>query len=290
MGLPNIIQQINSNINEINTIKSTYLPLSGGTMTGAIKTKHSYLGVRDVNTDRLVICGGTTSSDGAYIRLSGKNESNPRIDLSCVDANGNTKVLCLKPSGSLTWGGNEIATRDVPTYVAADTLTAPAVSGKLCVVKASKDNAPNNGMILSTYTNASWWGQLYIGDNSTQGIYYRGMSDGVVGEWYRLLDNGKCKSYVTTTWTSGNNWYRKYSDGWIEQGGYIGRQVTVTTNFNIAFTSTPTVICGCVYNRASTFYAREVYPNTVSTTAFTITNSIPAGATSDYIKWYACGY
>lgn len=25
--------------------------------------------------------------------------------------------------------------------------------------------------------------------------------------------------YITQTWRSGNNWYRKWSDGWIEQGG-----------------------------------------------------------------------
>lgn len=28
------------------------------------------------------------------------------------------------------------------------------------------------------------------------------------------------KAYVTETWHSGTSWYRKWSDGWIEQGGY----------------------------------------------------------------------
>ena len=27
------------------------------------------------------------------------------------------------------------------------------------------------------------------------------------------------QGYITQTWRSGNNWYRVYSDGWIEQGG-----------------------------------------------------------------------
>ena len=30
----------------------------------------------------------------------------------------------------------------------------------------------------------------------------------------------KPKAYVTETWNSGTSWYRKWSDGWIEQGGY----------------------------------------------------------------------
>ena len=99
------------------------------------------------------------------------------------------------------------------------------------------------------------------------------------------------KSVVcVSTWRSGDNWYRKYSDGWIEQGGKIARAVTVTVTFHQAYSSVPTILSGCVYNRASTFYAREVYPNTATTTNFTITNTVPAGATTDHIRWYACGY
>lgn len=30
----------------------------------------------------------------------------------------------------------------------------------------------------------------------------------------------KPKAYITETWHSGTSWYRKWSDGWIEQGGY----------------------------------------------------------------------
>lgn len=30
----------------------------------------------------------------------------------------------------------------------------------------------------------------------------------------------KPKAYITGTWKSGTSWYRKWSDGWIEQGGY----------------------------------------------------------------------
>lgn len=30
----------------------------------------------------------------------------------------------------------------------------------------------------------------------------------------------KPKAYITETWESGTSWYRKWSDGWIEQGGY----------------------------------------------------------------------
>ena len=41
--------------------------------------------------------------------------------------------------------------------------------------------------------------------------------------------------YITQTWQNGNNWYRKWSDGWIEQGGRSGSK---TIALNIAFSNT----------------------------------------------------
>lgn len=122
-----------------------------------------------------------------------------------------------------------------------------------------------------------------VAHNGTIGRTLLGKPDGSL-TW--LGNNVVCVS----TWRSGDNWYRKYSDGWIEQGGKIARAVTVTVTFHQAYSSVPTILSGCVYNRASTFYAREVYPNTATTTNFTITNTVPAGATTDHIRWYACGY
>lgn len=52
--------------------------------------------------------------------------------------------------------------------------------------------------------------------------------------------------YITQTWRSGNNWYRKWSDGWIEQGG---RGTTVTGAYKTfqlptEFTTTSYTIVG----------------------------------------------
>lgn len=32
----------------------------------------------------------------------------------------------------------------------------------------------------------------------------------------------ECKAYITETYQNGTSWYRIYSDGWCEQGGYVG--------------------------------------------------------------------
>ena len=47
------------------------------------------------------------------------------------------------------------------------------------------------------------------------------------------------KRIVTATWRSGKNWYTKYSDGWIEQGGQFSMSGTgYDLTFNTPFTAT----------------------------------------------------
>lgn len=47
------------------------------------------------------------------------------------------------------------------------------------------------------------------------------------------------KRIVTATWRSGTNWYTKYSDGWIEQGGQFTMSSTgYDLTFNTPFTTT----------------------------------------------------
>lgn len=42
------------------------------------------------------------------------------------------------------------------------------------------------------------------------------------------LDAGNVAAYVTKTYKNGVNWYRIYSDGWVEQGGEINGDQYVT--------------------------------------------------------------
>ena len=48
------------------------------------------------------------------------------------------------------------------------------------------------------------------------------------------------QGYITQTWRSGNNWYRVYSDGWIEQGNEIKNvnNQSVAIKFSKSYTST----------------------------------------------------
>lgn len=67
-------------------------------------------------------------------------------------------------------------------------VSSPSATGTLIIKKANNSEAPNNGIVLEYGNSSNWTGQLYIGDNATQGIYYNGWSNGTRGSWRRLAD------------------------------------------------------------------------------------------------------
>lgn len=88
------------------------------------------------------------------------------------------------------------------------------------------------------------------------------------------------KRIVTATWRSGTNWYTKYSDGWIEQGGRTTGSTEHTVTFNVPFTTNCNVI-------ASTSSGVLSVKN-ITTTQFNIFVYQPGETPTN--DWYACGY
>ena len=91
--------------------------------------------------------------------------------------------------------------------------------------------------------------------------------------------------YVTNSWRSGANWYRVWSNGWIEQGGVASFSNTQsgTVKFNRTFVHSPSVVWTpltqtiCVGNLKS-----------VSTSRFSWTFNV--GGRTGSSHWYACRY
>lgn len=85
----------------------TNVVTDGCTLTNPFKTTHPYLCSRNTDDDRLVIFGGTNTNDGSYIRLSGKNENNPRTEIRVVGADS-AKSLSMYPNGDFNWNNNPV--------------------------------------------------------------------------------------------------------------------------------------------------------------------------------------
>lgn len=79
----------------------------------------------------------------------------------------------------------------------------PVGNSMLVIKRVTNSEAPNNGVILEFGNSTNWTGQLFIGDNATQGIYYNGWSNGTRGSWRRLADV-PVVLYNNTSGTNGN--------------------------------------------------------------------------------------
>lgn len=88
----------------------SYLPLSGGTMTGYISF-NGYLQRATANTSYTGFCGGTGTDTGAYCYFRGKDATNGTKGEFAITANNGTNSSTLngKPDGTLTWGGTAIS-------------------------------------------------------------------------------------------------------------------------------------------------------------------------------------
>lgn len=97
----------------LDDVPSTYLPLSGGTLTGTLYTKDIYIDNAAIraytDAQNLNIYGGTGYLHGAYIVLNGKDSSsNPGRFYIRADNGVTSKVLIGETDGTLTWDGKSI--------------------------------------------------------------------------------------------------------------------------------------------------------------------------------------
>ena len=101
-------------------------------------------------------------------------------------------------------------------------------------------------------------------------------------------------SYVTESWVAedGLSWYRKYSDGWIEQGGKT-KNVTnagITVTMPLAFSSTNYRVLATV---ESTVPSNEdgITINPTSESTFFVWGRVYGnGNLNKPMSWFACGY
>lgn len=100
------------------------------------------------------------------------------------------------------------------------------------------------------------------------------------------LEGGKPKASIIETWHSGSSWYRKYSDGWIEQGGVIEStsrdyQVTFVKHFNAKVY----FVVSVVHAQSNNGVGFNSLGNRITNTSFYFDTANASGST-----WYACGY
>ena len=106
------------------------------------------------------------------------------------------------------------------------------------------------------------------------------------------LEGARPNATVVQTWRSGASWYRKWSDGFIEQGGLHSYTNTNwnTVNLNTAFSSASYTIAVSTMKTSTSatgsYQGYSVCGRSITTfKARTSDSSNVAG-----MLWYACGY
>ena len=103
-------------------------------------------------------------------------------------------------------------------------------------------------------------------------------------------------AYVVENYRSGENWYRVWSDGWIEQGGVQTNNTSGSTSYTVSllkafvttdYTAMRAPVWGASWGQASSDgYTTGIFSKT--TTYFTCATH--ASGIASKIMWYACGY
>ena len=279
MALPNITQ-------EINTIKSTYLPKSGGSITGSLTFLNNW-------GDNIGDIGGCVSSNNYRLRLTGGEygwaESGGVIELFSRSNTGyvtiqaqdetNSSTINIAPNGAFTHNGNNVITSAGGTINGSLSVNGTIVSvngnieaptGNIRGARFTADNHVNDNIdfMFRHITN----GGMYL-----PGTYARN------DEWYAITS-------LKGSYYGGANNYRLWSDGLIEQWGYVGglSNGNVWITFPVAFTSTDYCLLTFARGRSagSDF---SIGSDTYYTTGITVSWD---GHPNDpaYINWYAVGY
>lgn len=96
------------------------------------------------------------------------------------------------------------------------------------------------------------------------------------------------QAYITQTRSNGTLWYRKYSDGWIEQGGECTkeRDTNITVTFLTAFKDTNYTIATSFYSRLSS--SEDPVCSFTAKTNTGFVHNYPSWGCK--MGWYACGY
>ncbi len=101
---------------------------------------------------------------------------------------------------------------------------------------------------------------------------------------------------ITKTWRSGSNWYRVWSDGFIEQGGIFSENGGVdnkvyTVTYNTTFNNNDYTINITVSSNASWSANIGHVVTNKTTSSFSYYISTNGNANISYgVYWYACGY
>lgn len=258
------------------------------------------------------VSGNKTSDTGGGVWLYGEEHMTyPGCFLLRAAIKGEYKELLGTQEGQLIWDGKNIvrsinsqnadAAGNVILLTFPNTVTIQ--KGDIVLVeggvkKSNKTDALDmcSGTTYADSPALSLYPTDYALDSEMAGRFVlRAGANAVqlVGTAEGALNwNGK-PVVVVDAWKSsdGKSWYRKYADGWIEQGGNIACDGTdeVTITFNAPFSNTNFQVMFTARNAGSTG-TRYFHRTRSRSKSMVILADHEFSLNASSVDWYACGY
>ena len=156
---------------------------------------------------------------------------------------------------------------------------------------ASNSYLDNSGLAYFLTKLASWIPAWFPSQTGQSGKVLT--TDGFSLSWTAQA-GGDVRLVEAWRSSDGRLWYRKWSDGWIEQGGYhpsTGNWNDYAENLNTSF-NTPFVNAKNTVQITMVGKGDLANPTNVTSTKFTlwIGDRLQATGVTDAFYWYACGY
>ncbi len=223
---------------------------------------------------------------GQAVDLRGAPGSSATVPIATTSVAGKVKVgtnLSVAADGTLSVASASTSAKGVVQLSSATNSTSTTLAATASAVKAAYDKGASAATAAGKAQTAATAAQSAADAAAETANTAKAAADAAQS----AVDGvAKPNAYVTATWRSGSSWYRKWSNGFIEQGGTTTTSGASTTiSLHTPFTSTSyTVAIGEV--NADNYLEGSSVISERATANFTIKR--PTSGIS--ISWYAAGY
>ena len=260
MALPNIIQNHTNDINSLTT-KHT-----------ALETKHNTLDAAVVKlTGNQSIAGTKTFTNVPYVK-----GTTPAIALQNTDVTKGTNPAANKAWYITCVDGSGAATKNRMGYIQTNYNTSCNVIVGMYAYQPVLDSTTNASVQVVYPASGNPYATCPTPDSGSNTTHI------ATTAWVRG------KGVLIESYISGTTWYRKYSDGWIEQGGYFNCSSHGTTiTFYKAFANTNYYLGGNANTTTNGIRFASFYNRT--TTGAACYTGDDSSFNQGYVYWHACG-
>ena len=260
--------------------------VSGFVASSATYTDYDFVVNQNDQTFRLPLLNGEEdlpSGDSLYVSENLKTTT--RTTLFTAPRNVLSLVRVYNGSGYVNvYAGDRLVGTYNPNGNGQGTISFVALKGEEVSIEASTSGINYNYRYTSLSGNGTLY--FYVGDTlqNAQLVNVARIEEKLVDKADSDLSNCT-KPYVTETYRNGTEWYRVWSDGWIEQGGFSPNGSYIV-NFLKPFTNA-NYIALCTFQDG--YSSNSVSVNSRTNTSL-ILNRGTAAADIGNKAWRACGY